>query len=314
MKNRMMKFFSLMIVMVAVLAALTGCKKSETATDSVKVEDGYVETIVKMDHDMSVEEVLKEAEITLGEKDEVTPALNETVKKDDTISIVRYANVTVKADKKEYQVNALGGRVKDALKEAGITLGKNDVVNHDEKAYLTEGMELSVTRMSQVTFVADGKTKNMLTEAETVKDFLADQNVKVGKDDRLSMKESDKLTDGSKLVLKRVTYKEKTVTESIPYSTSYRTNRSMNSGTSRVTRSGVNGQKKVKYRICYVDGKEESKKQISSSVIKNPQNRVIVRGTKPSKRIVKKWKEVECDGTVIWHIKYSDGTTKIYYR
>ena len=74
--------------------------------------------------------------------------------------------------------------------------------------------------------------------------------------------------------------------------------------------SGENGEKEVTYRVTYVDGKEESREEISSKVVKEPVDRIVRSGTRAEKTIVRKWKEVDCDGTIIWHYEYSDGSTK----
>lgn len=292
-----------------VVCFFTGCgQRKETC--SVRIEDCNVETQLDVSKNESVKDALSDAEIVLGKQDEVIPPLSQKITDDTKIEIKRHATVTLKADKKQYDLEMTGGKVEDALKKADVTLSKKDVINHDQKAYLTDGMDINVVRMVSVKFTADGNTKKILTDATTVKELLTKEKVKVGKDDRLSMAKSDKLKDGSTLTLKRVTYKKETRTESIPYSTTTRKDSSMKKGSTRVVQSGVNGEKKVTYKVTYVDGKEESRRIISSKTVKSPVNKIIKSGTKAGKRIVKKWKEVDCDGTVIWHYVYSDGTSK----
>ena len=295
------------------MGLLSGCGKEEAAY-SVKIEDCNVETQLEVPENQTVKDVLAEAEISLGEQDTVTPALTDTVTADTEITVKRHAAVTLTADKKEYHVEITGGKVEDALKQANITLSKKDIVNHEEQAYLTDGMNIDVVRILSVFFTADGKTEEITTSASTVKEFLESEGIKVKKRDRLSMKKSDKLEDGAKLTLKRVTFGKETVTESIPYSTTVRSDSSMNKGTTRVEQSGENGEKEVTYRITYVDGKEESREEISSKVVKEPVDRIVRSGTKAEKTIVRKWKEVDCDGTIIWHYEYSDGSTKTEIR
>lgn len=307
------KQIMLTISFLFAVCLFTGCGQTKE-TCSVKIEDCNIETQLEASKNETVKEALEDAEIVLGKQDEITPSLSEKITEDTKIEIKRHAAVTLTADKKQYDLEMTGGRVSDALKKADVTLSKKDVINHDQEAYLTDGMDINVVRMVSVKFTADGKTKEILTDATTVKELLEKENVKVGKHDRLSMGKSDKLKDGSTLTLKRVTYKTETRTESIPYSTTTRKDSSMKKGQTKVVRSGVNGQKKVTYKVTYVDGKEESRKVISSKTVKSPVNKIVKAGTKAGKRIVKKWKEVECDGTVIWHYIYSDGSTKTVVR
>jgi uncharacterized protein YabE (DUF348 family) len=222
--------------------------------------------------------------------------------------------VTVYSDDKEKTVTLQGATVKEALADADISVGKNDLTDHKMEAYLTDGMSIHVIHRLNVTLKCDGKKQNVLTTAKTVSEFLKEQKIKVGKDDRISKKMADKLEENDAITVQRVTYKKKTVTESIPYVTQTRRNASLKKGTSKIIQEGVTGKKEITYKITYVDGKEESRKEIESKTIKEAKNQIVERGTKQEKKsrktIVKKQKEVDCDGTIIWHYTYSDGTTK----
>src|SRR5699024_6072687 len=135
------------------------------AAYSVKIEDCNVETQLEVPENQTVKDVLAESEISLGEQDTVTPALTDTVTADTEITVKRHAAVTLTADKKEYHVEITGGKVEDALKQANITLSKKDIVNHEEQAYLTDGMNIDVVRILSVFFTADGKTEEITTSA-----------------------------------------------------------------------------------------------------------------------------------------------------
>lgn len=55
------------------------------------------------------------------------------------------------------------------LEQAGITLGKHDIVNHDLEASCTDDMDIQVIRRVEVSLRADGKTKKTVTQAKSVK-------------------------------------------------------------------------------------------------------------------------------------------------
>lgn len=80
-----------------------------------------------------------------------------------------------------------------------------------------------------------------------------------------------------------VTYREAKDYESIAYSEEYREDNSMNKGESYVQQEGVYGQKEIVYSVKVVDGIDSEWTVKSSSVIKNPVNKIIVNGTYESK-------------------------------
>lgn len=304
----------------AVLA--TGCgRKIE-----VSIQDRYTQTCLTVPEGATVEEILAEAEIDVEKKDNVLPSLDTAVTKDnEQISISRHAKAQIAADKKTVDVELTGGKVKDALSQVDITLGKHDCIDHDLEAYVTDGMTISVIRRLAVSVRADGETKKYLTEAETVEELLAAEGIALGKRDRITPKLSKKLKEGTKVVVKRVDVKKVTETEPVAYQTRTEKSKSMTVGTSKVTRQGVNGKKKVTYKVTYVDGKEDSRKAVKEEVIKAPVDKIITQGTKPKpkpapskgkgskgKKIVSKKKVYDCDGSGhgYYIIKYSDGSVK----
>ena len=324
----------LLAVLCAVVFCLAGCGGKEI---TVKVTDSGVVTDVTTSEGKTVEEVLKTGEIVLGEKDEVEPAADTKISEEaNAISIRRYAKVKIVNGDETEEVELVGGTAADALKKAKITLGKNDSIDVKEASYLKDGQTIKVTRVLSISLTENGKTKTVKTSAATVKDFLKEQKLTAGKDDRLNVKETDKLKDGDKIVLDRVTVKTETETESIPYTTESQYSDSMDQGTSQVTQNGAYGSKNVTYKVTYVNGKEESREQVSEEVTQNPVNEIITYGTKvkapepvpepepepassapaesqaPSggKTVVSKQKVDDCDGSGhgYYIIKYSDGT------
>ena len=66
---------------------------------------------------------------------------------------------------------------------------------------------------------ASGEEKQVKTSARTVKQLFEEENIKVGKEDRLNVKESDPIADGAKIVLDYVSTKEEKVEQAIAYGT-----------------------------------------------------------------------------------------------
>lgn len=307
----------LLIVMSAFL--LAGCgKKIE-----VNVQDMYTQTRMAAPEGATVREILTEAEIDIDESDKVSPSLDTKIMKDhEEISISRHARASLVVDGEAADVELTGGKVKDVLSQSQITLGEHDCIDHNLESYVTDGMTISIIRRLAVSITADGETKDYLTEAKTVEELLSSEGVALGKRDKVKPKLSKELKEGTKVVVKRVDVKEVTKKETIAYQTRTEKSNSMTVGTSKVTRQGVNGEKKVTYRVTYVDGKEDGRKAVKEEVVKKPVDKIVTQGTKPKpkpasskgkgKKVVSKKKVYDCDGSGhgYYIIKYSDGSVK----
>lgn len=312
----------LILCVLMIVSIFPACSGGETI--NIKIVDQDVETEVKSTAGKTVSEILSDAEIKLNKDDKVMPKASTAISKSSTITISRSTKVSVTADGKTTEVTLVGATVKDALSKAKVELKKNDSVNYEQSAYLKDGMKITVTRRLSVKLKTGGKTKTYLTDKKTVKDFLEEQNVKVGKKDIVTPKKSAKLKNNLLVQVKKVTEKKVTKTEIIKYTTKYVTSSSMASGTSKITTPGKNGKKKVTYLVTYIDGKKKSEKKLSEKTITAVQDKVVTQGVKKSqpatqkatssggKTIVSKKRFDDCDGSGhgYYEIKYSDGTVK----
>lgn len=318
-QNIYLKAVFLTFLILAAAAVSAGCGKKI----NVSVQDMYTQTRMDAPEGATVQEILTEAEIDVGENDEVLPSLDTKITKDnEEISISRHAKAQLIVDDEVMDVEMTGGKVKDVLSQSDITLGKHDCIDHELEGYVTDGMKISIIRRLAVSITADGETKDCLTEAETVEELLDSEGVALGKRDKVSPKLSKKLKEGTKVVVKRVDVKKVTEKEPIAYQTRTEKSKDMTVGTSKVTRQGVNGEKKVTYQVTYVDGKEDGRKAVKEEVIKEPVDKIVTQGTKPKptakssggkgKKVVSRKKVYDCDGSGhgYYIIKYSDGSVK----
>lgn len=297
------KTLLLFIFSCLLMFLMTGCGKEYAVT----IQDMQETTEITANSRQKVKDVLDDAGITLGDKDETDPALDEKISGEITIVIKRYAAVTVVgADGTEYPVECVGGTVSDAVDKAGITLEEGQVLDADADEYLTDGMTITVTQQPAVKLTVDGKTKDVYTGAKTVEEFLTEQNITLGENDRVSPKQSEAIKDGLKITVQRVEIKEETVTESIPYSTETQNTNSLAAGKTQIKQAGQNGSKDVTYRITYIDGKEDSREAIDEKVTKEPVNEIVVKGTKQTSSSSNKSPGGSSGGKTIVSVEYYD--------
>lgn len=310
-RMRALKLNLLCWIGIAGSILLSGCGKADL---EVAILDGYSKTLLETSPGKTVEQLLCEADIQVDSEDEILPAENEVItEKNAKIVINRHAKVKIQTEETDKNVELTGGTVKDALEKAGIKLEKNDYINHDLSAYLTEDMVISVVHRLEITLTADGTTEKLLTQALTVEELLEEQQIIMGEIDRVSPRLTETLTNGGRVVVQRVEIKELIEKEPIPFETRVTYSDSMLVGNSIVSQEGVNGEKKVTYKVTYVDGKEESRKAVKEEIIKEAVSQVVVQGSKPrGKTVVSRQRVDDCDGSGhgYYIITYSDGSVE----
>ena len=80
------------------------------------------------------------------------------------------------------------------------------------------------------------------------------------------------------------TSKDITKKEKISFKTKRISNASLEKGKEKVSKEGRNGEKTLTYRVTYKDGKEISRKLVSSKTSLSPQDRIVLVGTKAIQR------------------------------
>ena len=115
----------------------------EVYADGEKIKDVY--TV-----DSTVETLLKDFDIRLGEYDSVTPARDEVVKQGDKIEITRAYDVNITADGKIVTVGCFNNTVAELLERADITLDEDDMVSEELGKVITESCDIKVSRVEIV--------------------------------------------------------------------------------------------------------------------------------------------------------------------
>lgn len=211
--------------------------------------------------------------------------------------------------------------VRDILDLAGIILDEAYSVDRQLSEIITESTVISIYKMKSVTIHVDGMTLSTYTSLDTVGELLSEQMIVLAADDRISCDIAAKLANAMAIVINRVTIVEEVRTESVPFKTEERENSSMYKEESEVVVEGVDGSRKVTYRLTYVDGVLESSEVTDEVITVEPVNRVIEVGTKKrpttttkktnsGRYVVSREKVYDCDGSGhgYYIITYSDGT------
>ena len=126
----------------------------------------------------------------------------------------------------------------------------------------------------------DEQKKVFTTSEKTVEQLFQEKGIDLGEKDKLVGAYYDGVINSDLYIeVKRVTTKTVYEEKAIAPKTVYKDNPKMSSGTTKVTKNGVDGKKKLQYLITMEDGEQVDKKLIKEEVLKKPVNKVVEQGT-----------------------------------
>ncbi len=247
---------------------------------NVNISDGSsVEVYSTSQTDASL--ILEEAGYTLNEAYGDSLDLSAfTAEEGSTIVINRGVKVKiVNFDGTAHTVYA-SGTVKDALAKAGVTIAPENALSVKADEKLTSGMVIEVYGVYNITVKYDGKTVTNRISAATVKEAVKLSGVKLGVYDYTEPALSEAVKGDMSVTVFRVSVKERTAEEAIPYETSYTYTDELFKDHTHTLVEGVDGKKSVVYRDLIVEGELVSSEVISEEVISEPSEAVVEVGTK----------------------------------
>ena len=287
--------FTVAILIFSILVKQGGLFASATSVEGA-TEDGEQSFITIYDGDqkttmrsgaITVRELLERADISYDEYDTVEPGLDEEINSETfNINIYRSREAVVIDNNVKRYIRTSATEPNAVVADAGFVLHDEDEVEVvPYNSFLESGMTVAyqVKRAKTIKFDFYGKEMTVRTQAETIGEFLEEQNIVVDhKDTWASLKDSAKIEDGISFAVYRQGKQTKTVEKTIQFSTKTTYDYSLAYGTRKVTKAGKNGKKTVTYEIEMRNGKEVSRKVISSIVTKKPVEQHVKVGMKVS--------------------------------
>lgn len=231
-------------VLTVAAAAATGIEKSESENS---IADGMVYSNLSSDEDFHV---LSAFEVSVNNNGQTTKLIMSN------------------------------GTVADALNKAGVELKENQISVPAASTEITTDTDIVILNAKKVKLTADGKTEEVLLPYGKVADSLILAGVKLSQDDILSVERDAKISDISELTIKRVTYKNETVTEKVEFESKNENSDEIELGETKLKTKGVDGEKLVTKKVKYIDGKKSDEKVIGEKVTKAPVDEVTLVGTK----------------------------------
>jgi len=230
----------------------------------------------------SLQEALKDNNISIFQHDIVTPKLDTNIKKYSLliVDIQRKYAVTIIDKKNKQEIVTNKNIVKDILKEQKIKLIKEDTIipNLDDK--IEDNGKIIISRANSVNIVVDGQERNIKTHLKKVDKIIAQAGIKLDKDDYSIPDKNSKIENNASIEIIRVTKKNETTKDDIAFETETEYSDQMYEDEQKVTQEGANGILEKIYEIKLENNKEISRKLVSEKNTLEPQNKIIVYGTK----------------------------------
>jgi len=269
-----------------VLAESNGSAELSSGEKIINIYDrGQEKTVVT--RATTVKQVLEAAEVEINEdQDVIEPALEtELIASKYNINIYRAKSVTVIDGALRQKIVTAQQTPEKIAESAKIKLYPEDEVSiSNAQNLLVDGADLvmNIDRADLINFKLYGKKSKVRTRAETVADFLREKDIKLGKNDFLSVKLDDKIRSGMSIELWREGKQTITQEEDVDFPVDRINDADREVGYRRVKEAGEKGRRNVTYEIEVRNGVEVSRKEIASVTIRMPKTQVEIVGAKPS--------------------------------
>jgi uncharacterized protein YabE (DUF348 family) len=232
----------------------------------------------------TLREALADAKIAIGENDLTEPGLDEELTAATyEVNIYRARPVNVIDGENQVKVMTPYRTAKQIAKQAGIAMRAEDTATLSKvDDVLAEGAveQLVIDRATAVTLEFYGKTTTVYTQAGTLRELLTEKNLSLGDTDKVSPSLDTVIAAGMKIGIWREGKQTVTREEIIEMPIREVQDSDKDLGYKEVKTKGKDGTRDITYEIIVKNGKEVSRKKISSITTKEAVEQVVVVGTK----------------------------------
>ena len=228
----------------------------------------------------SVEGVLAQAGVRVGEKDQVAPALDSVVADGGEIVVRHAVPVTVAVDGSTETVWTTASSTVEALGVLAASGRNATAVASRSAADGRETLDLPVTDGGAVTVVVDGQPIALTFDgAVRLSEVLDGAGVTLGDLDRVHVTAG---ADGSTTVtVVRIAPGDRVETAEVPFPVREQEDDTLYEGQKKVLQAGVAGTVERTYKVVTVDGVEIYASAPLEVVLTQPVEQVVAVGTKP---------------------------------
>jgi uncharacterized protein YabE (DUF348 family) len=188
-------------------------------------------------------------------------------------------HVVLDDDGYRVEIDTFDNTVNELLNRYEIVLGPGDEIEPGLDAALDKETHIRITRAMAVTVKADGEKKVIHLTGGTVQKALDMAGVKLREDDIVNYGLNEPLVPQAVIEVTRMDQEIIIETEAIPYQVIAKQNESLDEGVDKVIQEGEQGELQRKILIVYRDGKEIERSLKEETVVKEPVDRIVEKGT-----------------------------------
>lgn len=229
-------------------------------------------------------DAFKQAGVQIDPNDLVEPGLDETlVAGHYDVNVYRARPVTVIDGNTRTKILSPYQTPKQIVEHASFSLQDEDLTTvsaNNDMVSQGAGLQVAIDRATAFTLVMYGKTLTAYTQAATVGDMLKQKDIKLGKNDTVSVSNNTPITAGMTVELWRNGVQTITEEQEIAFDIEQTKDRDRELDYKEVKVAGEVGKRSVSYEIEMQNGKEISRKEIQSVVTKEPKKQIEVVGAK----------------------------------
>ncbi len=194
--------------------------------------------------------------------------------------IIAPQEVVIAVDGEEELHHTYSTLVFEILEEAGIELREEDRVEPNLYERLNRNEPIVIDKAYPLYVEVDGQMELVFSPGETVQELLTRLDVELGMFDQVEPGWRSVVSAFDLVSVKRVVLTEEREEEEVPAGLEVLSDSTLPSGTSRVKQEGFPGVRERVYQVTLVDGKEEGRELLEINVIKEAQDRIVLKGTK----------------------------------
>jgi uncharacterized protein YabE (DUF348 family) len=275
-------FLLLAFSMVAIASQTVNTQKRHIVSLYVDGTESSVPTKAK-----TVGELIKRADIDVGAYDLVEPSKDAKIDGDNfKINIYRARPVTIIDENEVTKVKTPYQGAKMIAEKAGLKVYPEDKITQSSSSdFVSEqilGEKVVIDRATKVNAVIFGEKQEIRTHGITIADLLREKGIAIGANERVSVPIDTPISADMAFEVWREGRQTITVEESIARTISQIKDNTQPLGYKQIQTEGNDGKRKVTYEIEIRNGKEFSRTELSSEVLVQALEQVVVIGTKSS--------------------------------
>ena len=267
--------FTRLLLIIAILgSSALYFELQKTVTVSVDEKVHTVKTFAS-----TVGDLLENEEIVVGEHDDLTPGPEAAVTDGMRIRLLVAKEITLVLNGEPQTLWVTGKTVDDVLDSVNVRSGRA-YVRPSRGASIEDGDRIVLREAVRVRVRTDGMDREIITNAPDVGYLLVSMGIVLKSRDVVTPDLDVRPENGMTIDVTRVTFREVTEQEDIPYQTEERRSDELLKGESRVEREGTPGIRERTYRLRLENGEEVYRKLLDQRVVREPVSRVVIIGTR----------------------------------